>query len=64
MSFDDETDKTCELFLKASLSHKATELLHIGSCHNCEAVLDEGVFCDSDCEKDYSKRNRSYSKKL
>lgn len=28
----------------------------IGSCYNCEAVIDVGCFCDVNCRDDYEKQ--------
>lgn len=31
-------------------------MLFTGQCHNCEAGLEWGFFCDRDCRDDYEKR--------
>lgn len=28
----------------------------IGSCYNCDAVIDHGLFCDCDCRDDFERR--------
>jgi len=31
----------------------------IGSCYNCEAVIDRGCFCDRDCRDDFERHIRA-----
>jgi len=56
--FDEEVDKTAELFLKVALGARKPELPSIGVCHNCYEPI-AGKFCDNDCEKDYLRRNNN-----
>lgn len=34
----------------------------VGSCYNCEAVINVGCFCDTDCRDDYEKRTKGQIK--
>lgn len=48
-----------DLALKAAHKH-APALPATGHCHNCEAMLPEGLrFCDCDCRNDYDARQRA-----
>ncbi|MEW6562744.1 MAG: hypothetical protein AB1400_05860 [Pseudomonadota bacterium] len=31
----------------------------LGSCYNCEAVIDRGCFCDGYCRDDFERRERA-----
>lgn len=31
----------------------------IGSCYNCEALIDRGCFCDRDCRDDFERHTRA-----
>lgn len=32
------------------------KMAFIGQCYNCEAPVEWGCFCDTDCRDDYEKR--------
>jgi len=57
----DQAQINTDLGLKAALSHRKTELAHIGHCYNCNDPLKEGVYCDSDCREDHESRGRNYA---
>lgn len=46
-----------ELIL-SSHAHHDPDLPEIGACHNCDAPLSQGKFCDCDCRDDYATRKR------
>jgi hypothetical protein len=54
----DNAEVTSELFLRVACRTKHKELQHSGSCHNCDAVLDKGCFCDAECREDWTNRSR------
>lgn len=35
-----------------------------GMCHNCEAPIAKGKFCDGDCRDDFERRTTRERKKL
>ena len=52
----DLADAETALHLKAALSRRKPGLPRTGQCHNCEARIGDGVFCDADCSHDYERR--------
>lgn len=57
----DKGNEAAEMFLRASLSpRKLNEPVADGKCHNCEALLPQGVrWCDADCRADWQKHERA-----
>ena len=46
-----------DLTIKLALKNRKAEaeLPEVGACHYCEAIIEKGNFCDSDCRDDYEK---------
>lgn len=60
----DEIDRACEAeewFRSQALDNRdvaASVLPFTGKCHNCEATIEHGSFCDPDCRDDYQLREK------
>lgn len=51
----DRAQKETDLELSLALQNREQELPETGACHWCEAIIDQGHFCDSDCRDDHAK---------
>lgn len=56
-TLDDKATEAEELFREAALKQRKPELPKIGECYWCGSMT-IGVFCDSDCQKDYEQHER------
>lgn len=55
---DEHERHLAALLLNARHAAKQRELAAVGTCHNCEEPLAEGLrFCDADCRDDFAKRS-------
>lgn len=54
----EEIARNAALYAVRERAASKPALIHIGACHNCDAVVDEPLlFCDVDCRDDWQKRN-------
>lgn len=51
----DRAQKEIDLNLTLSLQNRKQELQEDGACHWCEELIDDGLFCDSECRDDHQK---------
>jgi|TARA_R110001583_G_scaffold21308_3_gene80850 hypothetical protein len=51
----DRAQKQTDLELKLALQNRKPEIYETGSCNWCDAIIDKGLFCDSDCRDDHQK---------
>jgi len=59
MDIADQAQQQSDLSLEIAISNlrkNEPSLLYTGSCHYCDALVEKGCFCDSDCRDDYEKQ--------
>ena len=66
----DEIDRACEAeewFRSQALDNRlviADAMTFTGSCYNCEAPIEHGSFCDTDCRDDYQLRKKQENQRV
>lgn len=58
----DRANEQMEMSLELSLKRRAKTLQPVGFCFYCESRLNGGLFCNSDCARDYERE--AYLKKI
>lgn len=54
----DEAQEFEQMRRDIALRKRKPACAYTGVCYNCEAGIDSGLFCDSDCRKDFEQRSK------
>ena len=66
----DEADRACEAeewFRSQALDNRkvvADAMPFTGECYNCEAQIEYGSFCDTDCRDDFQLREKQQKQRV